>query len=549
MPAWLLGSDTSARRRVRTGVALGITASLLTVAVTVALARSIATVFDSGSLPFGSIAVLLGLVLVRAVIAVIARPLLTSGASDLTTRLRRRVIDTAVLRRQRTEVAPLAGSGIDSLDDYLVDFMPVRYVAVVVPIVVLVVVAVIDPVTALILLFTGPMLIAMLALIGRRTRELSDRRLVELGWLRSSFLDLLRGLPTLQVHGRAEEMAEQVRESSERFGSTTLDVLRTAFQTSLVIEWAATAATALVAVQVAFRLAGSHMALPGALAALMLTPEFFLPWRDLASRYHVGQHGAAVLDELETSDLVGPVISVPTDSNTVSRERDRIAPARVEIHDVSFTHPRANAPAFREVSFTIEPGEVVAITGPSGSGKTTLAALVLGLLPPEHGTIAIDGLRRSAGAGDASAPPEWMDDVAWVPQHATCFAGTVRDNVRLGRPDATDDEIERALRRAGDVLSELDEGLDTWLDEGGTGVSAGQRQRIAIARAVVSERPVQILDEFTALLDDRSEEAVLDGVLGGPRSCSTLLIAHRPAPLERADRVFELRAGRLERLR
>ena len=531
-----IARDDTGRRPSTIGTAFALASSITTVAITIALARVIAKTFDDGAIGESDLAVLAVLVAARAVLFAASRPFLARGASTRTRRLRRTALATAIERRDDTEAAPLIGPGIDALDDHFVDFVPARITASVMPVIVLVVVAVIDPLTAVILLFTGPMLIALLALIGLRTRELATRRVAELGWLRSSFLDLVRGLPTLQVHGRADEMADTVRETSDRFASTTLDVLRTAFQTSLVIEWAATAATALVAVQIAFRLAGGHLGFTGALTALMLTPEFFVPWRDLAARYHIGQHGAAVLEQLDAFDLDATPPHRP-----VGRRSLDAAP-RIGFSSVAFSY--GDRAVLDSVSLVIEPGEIVAITGASGAGKSTMASLLLGLDRPNAGSITIDGRRLHD-------PETANPSVAWVPQHATCFSGTARSNVVIGRPDASDDDVWAALELVDleRTISALPSGLDTELGEGGRRLSAGQRQRLAIARAIVADRSIEVLDEFTALLDLETEQRVIERVLRRPGRRTTLLVAHRAASVTMADRVFELVNGCLERVR
>ena len=511
-----------------TGTSLRLGASIATIGATIVLARCIADVFDDRELPVTALTALLALIAVRALLTSLSGPVLATGAARLTARLRRVALGTAIADRSGLAAASTIGPGIDALDDHLIGFVPVRIGAAIVPILVLGVIVIIDPLTALVLVFAGPMLVLLLALIGLRTRELVARRISHLDWLGSTYLDLVRGLPTLEVHGRANEMADTVRTSSERFATTTMDVLRTAFQTSLVIEWGATASTALVAVEIAFRLAGGHLGFPAALTVLMLIPEFFVPWRELAARYHLGLHGEQVLDDLGAS----PQTPLPSLDRTGEPLTGR-APV-VELHGISHTHPGADHPTLIDVSLSIGAGEIVAVTGPSGVGKSTLAAILLGLIEPDRGTISIDGEPLRADGVR-------MQQMAWVPQRASCFSGTIRDNVRLGRADASDEDVLEALDVACalDLVRALPEGLDTPLGEGARRLSAGQRQRLAIARAVVSQRPIEVLDECTALLDPDTEREVLRRVLG--RGRTTLLIAHRPASIACADRVIELR--------
>ncbi len=223
------------------------------------------------------------------------------------------------LTGERTgEVASTIGPGVEALHDYVTRFVPAAALAVVSPLLVGAAVAVLDPWTTLILLFTGPMLVLLLAVIGGRTRELTRRRFDELGWLSAFYLDMIRGLGTLKAFGRSREGADTIEGVSRRFGDTTMEVLRTAFQTSLVMEWAATAATALAAVEISFRMIEAGLPFGTGLAVLVLVPEFFVPFRRLAMEYHAGQSGRAADERIEAL-LALPATEPPRDATRTSR--------------------------------------------------------------------------------------------------------------------------------------------------------------------------------------------------------------------------------------
>jgi thiol reductant ABC exporter CydD subunit len=460
-------------------------------------------------------------------------------------------VGPAGLGRERTgEVAGTVGAGVDALHDHVTRFVPAAAMAVVGPVLVFVAIAVLDPWTTLILLFTGPMLILLLAVIGRRTRALTERRFDELGWLSAFYLDMIRGLPTLKAFRRSRDGADTIEDVSRRFGDTTMEVLRTAFQTSLVMEWAATAATALVAVQVSFRMIEAGLPFGTGLAVLVLTPEFFLPFRRLALEYHAGQSGDAALariDEIEALPVCAPP-ALGGDADDAGRSGLGVGPAPhrppvLELVGVSYRYPDAGRTALDDVEMRLEARETVALVGPSGAGKTTVARLLLRFVDPTEGSVRADGIALT----DLD-PAAWRRSVAWVPQSPTILAGTIADNVRLGDPGASDESVRAALElaRATTFVDALPAGVDTVVGERGLQLSGGQRQRLAIARAALRDAPVVVLDEPTAHLDDELEAEVVAAIVELLRDRTALVIAHRPSTAAMADRVVRLEAGRVE---
>lgn len=439
------------------------------------------------------------------------------------------------------EVAATVGTGVDSLDGYLTTFLPAAALAVIVPAVVFVTIGALDPWSTLILVFTGPMLVLLLAVIGGRTRALTQLRLQELGWLSSFSLDMIRGLATLKAYRRAADGADTIGEVSRRYGDSTMDVLRTAFQTSLVMEWAATAATALVAVQVSFRLVSDRLSFGTALAVLVLTPEFFAPLRRLALEYHAGQAGRAAVDRIEEIRSL-PALTATASAGRAGASSGMAAPTggAIECSDLGFTYPGSDRPALEGFDLRVDAGETVALVGASGAGKTTVAHLVMRFMDPARGSITVGGVPLR----DID-PARWRACVAWVPQHPAMFAGTVADNIRLARPGASTDQVRAAAQvaRADGFIDALPDGFDTELGEHGLRLSGGQRQRLAIARAALRDAPFVVLDEFTAHLDDRTEAQVLEAVADLLRDRTALVIAHRGATIAVADRVVTLDRG------
>jgi len=453
-------------------------------------------------------------------------------------------VGPAGLNNERTaEITITLGQGIDALDPYVSRFLPAVALAAIVPAGVFATIGILDPWTTLILLFTGPMLILLLAVIGSRTRSLTQRRFEELGWLSSFYLDMIQGLGTLKAFGRSQDGAEMVEQVSRRYGEATMDVLRTAFQTSLMMEWAATAATALVAVQISFRLIRGDISFDLALAVLILTPEFFAPLRRLAIEYHAGQEGNTALERIETLNALPPQrVSQPLLKRVMSGPTASRQMQGIEFRNVGYSYPGATKPALEDASFIIQPGESVAVIGPSGAGKSTLAKLLMQFMQPDFGQILINGL--PAVSMDLA---DLRRLISWVPQQPALFAGTVAENIALGNPQASVAQIHSAASAvcADEFILALPDGFNTVLGENGLRLSGGQRQRLAIARAALMDTPVVLLDEFTAHLDEETEAQVIVGMTALIQHRTAVVIAHRAATIACADRVISLNAGRI----
>ncbi len=544
-PRRLLALHRSARLWLYASIALGAVGALAVVAWLLLLARVVDAVFLAGSDLAAEAPALIAmglLLLVRAGSVHAAEVCAQRASGHLCAEVRHEAVahlaavGPAGLDEERVaDVGVTVGHGVDALDPYTTAFLPAAALAGVVPVLVLVAVGVLDPLTTLVLFFAGPMLILLLAVIGGRTRALTERRLTEMGWLSSFYLDMVRGLPTLIAFRRAEDSADTVGEMSRRHGDTTMDVLRTAFQTSLVIEWAATAATALVAVEVSFRLIHDDLSYGTALAVLLLTPEFFVPLRRLAVEYHAGASGRVALDRLDR------LAALPVHQRTGSGQ-EAPRPTTVVLREVTYRYPDTDEPALDGVDLEVRAGEVLAVVGPSGAGKTTLLNLLMAFSAPSSGVIEVDGV-----ALDDLDPDGWRRQVAWVPQRPTIFAGTAAENIALGRPDASEADIRAAARVAGaeEFLDALPQGFATPLGEQGLRLSGGQRQRIAIARAALVDRPLVLLDEFTANLDRDTEAEVLTAVRALLVGRTAVMVAHRPATIATADRVVRIEDGRV----
>ncbi len=494
----------------------------------------------------GLLLVMCALILVRGALLWCNEIVLQRAANGVKTDLRARLAAKLVAlgptytRGERIgELVYVAGEGIESVDAYITRYVPSRQLAVIVPILVAAVVFVLDPWTVPILLLAGPALVVLLALIGRRIRALTERREHELAWMNAQFLDVLRGLPTLKMFGRSAEQAETIETVSERAGSTTMDVLRTAFQTTLVLEWGATAATALVAIEASVRLMAGGLAFERALAVLLLAPEFFVPLRRLSAEYHVGRSGAAASERVRA--ILDESVRIPRPTGVAPGPLPSRFDLRLE--DVEVVYDGRTRAALSGCSFEIPHGRTVALVGASGAGKTTVANVLLRFVEPDRGRVTVHGMPLSA-----IDPVRWRTLVAWVPQLPSLFNGTVAENLRLARPDASQEELAAAAiaANAHGFVEDLPDGYATPIGEGGARLSGGERQRLALARAFLKDAPFVILDEPTSHLDDESEALVLGAISRLVQGRTVLTIAHRPEPIAGADVVVVMRAGRAE---
>ncbi|MGK5695017.1 thiol reductant ABC exporter subunit CydD [Streptomyces sp. URMC 128] len=432
------------------------------------------------------------------------------------------------LSGQRTgSLVALATRGIDALDDYFSRYLPQLGLAVVVPVAVLARIVTEDWVSAAIIVGTLPLIPVFMVLIGWATQSRMDRQWRLLSRLSGHFLDVVAGLPTLKVFGRAKAQAESIRRITGEYRQATMRTLRIAFISSFALELLATISVALVAVTIGMRLVHGEVDLYIGLVILILAPEAYLPLRQVGAQYHAAAEGLAAAEE------IFEVLQTPVPASGSGA----VPAGALAFEGVTVRYPGRSSDAVSDVSFTVEPGETVALVGPSGAGKSTLVNVLLGFVPPAEGRVRVGG----ADLADVDLE-QWRSRIAWVPQRPHLYAGTIAENVRLARPDADDDAVRGALRDAGalEFVEALPEGADTVLGEDGAGLSAGQRQRLALARAFLADRPVLLLDEPTAALDGATEAEVVAAVRRLAAGRTVLLVVHRPALLEVADRVVRL---------
>jgi thiol reductant ABC exporter CydD subunit len=457
-----------------------------------------------------------------------------SAKSDLRTALVQRIVQLgpAGIDRERSgRLVVLSTSGIDALDSYFARYLPQLFLAVIVPVTVIVVALGADWISAVIIAVTVPLIPLFMALVGASTNARMRRQARLLQRLAGHFLDVVAGLPTLKVFGRAKAQVAAIRDITNRYRAATMATLRVAFLSSLILELLATFSVALVAVAIGLRLLGGHVGFATALFVLILAPEAYLPLRLLGTNYHASAEG------MKAAEDVFEVLGRPIPTRGRRHEIPDPSTSSLRIERLEVCYPGRTLPALRDVSLAVEPGETVAIAGPSGCGKSSLLAVLLGLVPASRGSVSVGGVDLADLDPDA-----WRTRVAWVPQRPHLFARSIADNVRLGRPEATDHEVRSAIADAGldDVVAGLPQGLATMLGAEGAGLSAGERQRIALARAFLRDAPLLLLDEPTANLDGATEEAVLSTVKRLMAGRTVVMAAHRPSLLAASDRVVRL---------
>ncbi|MBV1789179.1 thiol reductant ABC exporter subunit CydD [Marinobacterium sp. D7] len=446
--------------------------------------------------------------------------------------------------RQTGDLSTLLLEQVEALDGYFSRYLPQMWLSVTLPLLILLFILPLNWAVALIFLLTAPLVPLFMALVGMKAAAANRRNFQALANISAYFLDLVQGVATLKLFQRSRGEARVLGQVSEAFRLRTMEVLRLAFLSSAVLEFFASVSIALTAVYLGFSFLGElsfgawqgPITLYQALFILLLAPEFYLPLRELGTHYHAKQEAMAaserlkaLLDETEHAVKGGDLVLEP-------------GPVEIEFRDLGLTYPGREQPVLKGLNLRLAAGERVAIRGPSGAGKSSLMNLLLGFYPLNKGELLVN--RRPLAQLERDG---WLQAIAWVSQQTTLFAGTLRDNLTLARADASDEELMQACVDAHVVefLDRLPAGLDTEVGETGHGLSGGQIQRIALARAFLKDAPLLLLDEPTANLDAQSESLVLDALARLSQGRTVLILTHREAAQLNADRVLELVDGDL----
>jgi ATP-binding cassette, subfamily C, bacterial CydD len=543
----LLRQVRSARASLSFTVALGLLAAVATIAQMTFLSKVVDRVFLKG-VNFGDVGALLVLLLGASVLRsglLWARELVAQrGAVRIKSELRERLfghvvrLGPAYATGERTgELTTTATEGIERLDAYFGRYLPQTVLSVLVPVLIAGYVFPRDPSSAILLLVTAPVIPILMVLVGSYAEEHARRQWRALSRMGASFLDALQGLTTLKIFGRSAEEGERVAAASEKFRARTMKVLRYAFISGFVLEFMTAAAIALVAVTLGVRVVSGNMPFEEAFVVLLLAPEFYRPLRELGAHRHAGMEGSAAADRIfEILMTPAPVRGGPVVLHPFSGELS------VEFSGVGYAYAGSDRAALSDLNLTLPAGTRTALVGRSGSGKSTLANLLMRFVDPKEGSI------RASGVEIADLPVEvWRESLALVPQRPHLFYGSVLENIRLARPGASREEVERAAELAGaaEFIRRLPEGYETRIGERGSRLSGGEAQRVAIARAFLKDAPVLVMDEPTSSLDPESERLIRVSLERLARGRTVLVVAHRLNTVYGADRIAVLDGGRL----
>lgn len=535
----LLRTAPAARAPVAVLTVVGVVQGIATIALAFAVSAVVVAVVEGRDL-LTPVAWTAGLFTVRAALAWVAERVAAWAGVEVTTALRRALLTHWLTLPADRRPAPdravtLAAQGAATVEPYAARYLPALVSAAVVPVLAIGTLVWVDWISALIVILTLPLLPFFAALIGYSTQADTDRRWAALAALSGHFLDVMRGLPTLVAYGRAHRQVEVVGEVSQQHRNATMRTLRLAFMSSAALEALASLSVAIVAVSVGLRLTWGSMPLFAGLVAILLSPEAYWPVRRVGQEFHSAADGAEAIDQIltalatpapgaPTSAKQGPsragmvqhAPTTPTSANGGSGER-----VGVRVEGLDYTHPGAGRAVLTDVTLTAGPG-LTAITGPSGVGKTTLLELIAGLREPTTGRV------------DAAA-------THLVTQRPFLPAGTLRQALTLGA-SATDDQLWEALRAVAldGFVAGLPLALDTPLGDDGFGLSAGQRARIALARATLSTAPVLLLDEPTAHLDEDASAVVHALVTTLAERRTVIAVTHRPELVTMADQHIHL---------
>ncbi|MNI02725.1 ATP-binding/permease protein CydD [compost metagenome] len=432
---------------------------------------------------------------------------------------------------------------IEDMQDYYSRYLPQMYLAVFIPVLILITVFPNNWAAGFILLATAPLIPLFMALVGMGAADANRRNFVALARLSGNFLDRLRGLDTLRLFNRGQAETDHIAKSSEDFRQRTMEVLRLAFLSSAVLEFFASISIAVVAVYFGFSYLGElnfgsygmGVTLFAGFLVLILAPEFFQPLRDLGAFYHAKAQAVGAAEALETF-LAAEGEQVGNGSQTLNSEEA----LTIRAQQLEILSPNGVVLA-GPLDFTLPANQRIALVGLSGAGKSSLLNLLLGFLP-YRGSLLINGIELRE-----LAAVNWRQQLGWVGQNPHLPAQTLRDNILLGYPQASEAQLQQAVEQAyvSEFLPHLPKGLATDLGDGAARLSVGQAQRVAVARALLSPRRLLLLDEPAASLDAHSERLVMQALNAASHQQTTLLVTHQLEDTEDYDQIWVMDSGKI----
>jgi ATP-binding cassette subfamily C protein CydD len=532
-----------------TSVTVGLLATASVVVQAVALAHLLASAMPgAAAVDRARWLVLFGTgVGARAVLALLGEILAAASASRAIAALRSRLVGAAVRGSPGGgpgDIATLAGRGLDALDVYVGRCLPDLVLAAAAPLALLLAVGVLDWLSALIMAVVVALFPIFGALVGRASMSLAADRWRQVENLGRQVADLFDGLPVLRAFGRTADYRARMARTNDALSRSSTRVLRAAFLSALVLDTLGSVSVALVAVPLGLRLVAGQAHLAAALAVLIIAPEVFLPLRRASAEFHESTEGLAASARALAMISFAPTPPSRSDGPPAPVGPAPVDPARaaVELRSVTIELPGRDVPLLHNANLTISPGETVVLLGPSGAGKSTVISLLLAFVRPGSGQVTVGG----EDLRDVD-PASWRRLVTYLPERPALLSASLADNLRLADPAASEDDLVRALAQAGapELVAGLADGWGTRLGDGGQPVSAGERQRVALARVFLRPRSLYLLDEPTVHLDHAAEAHVLEGLRRALDGKSALIVSHRPAVLRLADRALTIRDGEL----
>ena len=548
---WLRAQQEPIKKLMSANIVLATLSALILVAQTYFLATLLDKLIMQNVPRDELIPYFLGLIIgfgMRAIILWAREKIGFQSGQLLRNHIRQKILDKIHLVGPATINQKPAGSWasimleqVENLHNFYARFLPQQSLSAIVPVVILIAVFPLNWAAGLILMITAPLVPLFMIIVGIAAADNSQKNMDTLSRLSAQFLDRLRGLETLRLFNRTSEQTEHIENATEDFRETTMDVLKLAFLSSAVLEFFTSISIALMAVyfgfsylgQIEFGTYNAPLTLFTGFFCLILAPEFYQPLRDLGAYYHDRAAGIGAADAI-VDFLESDYLTVHQNEKTISLE------SAVEISAENLVVLSTQGSALtKPLNFQIPANHNVALVGQSGAGKTSLMNVILGFLPYE-GSLKINGqeLRESNLA-------DWRKHIAWVGQNPLLLQGTIEENLLLGDIQANDEEINQALIRsqAKEFTDKL--GLYHEIKDGGLGVSVGQAQRLAIARALLRKGDLLLLDEPTASLDAQSENLVLHALNEASQHQTTLMITHRIEDLKQCDQIFVMQRGEI----
>jgi ATP-binding cassette, subfamily C, bacterial CydD len=545
---WLRGLASDVRPLITVATAAGLCGGLLLIVQAWALARIVDAVVIAGhglDAAWPWLLILLALFSLRALTSAAAEVVAFEAGTRVVLEVRARLqahvaaLGPAWTRRQRTgDVVTTVVDGVETLNRYYAAYLPQMALSACIPLAILVFVVPADWISGLIMVFTAPLIPLFMILIGKGTEALNQSQWRKLARMSAHFFDMIEGLTTLRLFNASRAEVEVVAAIADDYRQSTMAVLRVAFLSSLALEFFATVSIAMVAVFIGFRLYDRQMDFLQGFFVLLLAPEFYRPLRAMGTQYH------ARMEAIGASEAIVALLQTPLPTRLKFADDSVLSklppgPVReIRFEHVGFAYEAE--PVLHGVSFTLARGERVALVGPSGAGKTTLTQLLLGFVAPGSGRILVDGI----DLGDLSRD-DWMRRIAWLPQRPTLFHGSVLDNIRLARPDASMAEVRNAVEHAGAsaLIAGLPRGYDTMLGDRGQGLSGGEIQRVALARLFLQQADIVVLDEANAGLDAETADLITRSIERLSATAAVLVIAHRLETIRDADTILVLDEG------